>query len=279
MQSSVTINTMTVSQDADNVRLDKVLAEIFPDTGLRLRRRLCDEGRVTVDGRKRRPGYKVQAGQVVQFEKGDAGVSHEELGIKVVKRQGQFAAVYKPGGVHSAAIAGKVEPSIEGELAGVFPDDEPVLLNRLDYLTSGLLMVALNQEAQDEYTAYEEAGKIKKFYIARVEGRLDGMVTVKSKLDTDNRKTTKVLDVDDDDPRRWTDVKALSHDHGDDTTKVRCLIMKGARHQIRAHLASLGHPIVGDPLYGSGGDSLALLHKQIEFPGFEAEVAEAGCVE
>lgn len=273
MQSSDTTLSLIVPQELGNSRLDRVLAELVPDSGLRLRRRLCDDGRVTVDGRVRKSGYKVRAGQSVQLENGEDDVAYEELGLEIVKRDERFAAVYKPGGVHSAAIAGRNEPSAEGALADLFPDEAPVLMNRLDRLTSGLLLVALNPEAEQEYHAMEDAGRIRKFYRARIKKRLDGVVTVKNRLDTDNRKTTRVLDDEDEDPRRWTDVEVLSHDHGDDTTEVRCLIMKGARHQIRAHLASIGHPIVGDPVYGDGveGDELHLEHQRVELPGFTSE--------
>lgn len=265
--------TYVVPAQLEGVRLDKALAEVLPDSGLRLRRRLCDEERVLVDGRPQRPGCKVRSGQELVIKGETADMSLEDLGISVVSQAGLFAAVFKPGGVHSAAIAGKDAPSVEAVLPELFPDASPVLLNRLDYLTSGLLVVALNPDGVEAYQVMEEAGEIKKFYFATVRGRLDGFATVKAVLDTDDCKTTKVLNKDDTDERRWTEVEVLSHDHEADTTEVRCLIMKGARHQIRAHLASIGHPIVGDPLYGDGkeGDVLKLHHQRVEFQGFSAE--------
>lgn len=263
-----------VPEPSAGMRLDKVLAEIMGDCGLRLRRRLCDDGRVAVDGRVRKPGYKVRAGQEISIQKEENTMKAEDLGLSVVRQSGLFAAVYKPGGVHSASIAGKDTDSVEAVLPDFFTGTTPILLNRLDYLTSGLLLVALSRDGERIYQELENAGIIKKFYVAEVKGRLDGIVTVRSKLDVDNRKTTRVLDEDDPDSRRWTDVEVLSHDHEKDTTRVRCLIQKGARHQIRAHLASIGHPIVGDPLYGDGGegDELLLHHQRIEFKGFAAEI-------
>lgn len=260
-----------IAAGADGYRLDKALHAYMPSAGLRLRRRLCDDGRVLVDGKKRKPGYKVRVGQELEIIQGAERSTPQSLGLKVVRHDEMFAAVSKPGGVHSAAISGKDTPCVETVLPDMFPDAEPVLLNRLDNLTSGLLLVALTPEARERYLAYENDGLIKKFYLAVVVGRLDGIVTVKARLDTDSRKVTKVLADNDPDSRRWTDVTSLVHDHAADTTLVRCLIMKGARHQIRAHLASIGHPIVGDPLYGEGRDGLRLHHQQIEFPGFKAE--------
>jgi 23S rRNA pseudouridine1911/1915/1917 synthase len=269
--------TITVAAEHEGARLDRALEAALPDAGLRLRRRLCDEGKVLVDGRSRKPGYKVRTGQRVEINGREVAVTHGDLGLRVVERSERFAAIFKPGGVHSAAIAGKDSPSAEEALPGLLPGTSPVLLNRLDYLTSGLLLVALDPEGAQGYQTLEQAGDIRKFYLAEVRGRLDGVVTVKSRLDVDDRRTTRVLDQEDGDARRWTDVEVLSHDHDRDTTLVRCLIVKGARHQIRAHLAGLGHPIVGDPLYGGGkeGEQLMLRHYRVEFPGFRAEIEAA----
>ncbi|MGE4424182.1 MAG: pseudouridine synthase [Pseudodesulfovibrio sp.] len=265
--------TFSIDASGDGSRLDRALEAAMPGSGLRLRRRLCEEGRVLVDGRARKPGYKVRTGQSVEIEEVRAMTTADELGLRIVKLADGFAAVNKPGRVHSAAISGKDEPSAEGVLADLFPGRNPVLLNRLDYLTSGLLLVALTPEAREAYLEYEDDGAIKKFYLARVQGRLDGIVSVRNRLDTDDRKKTRVLAESDPDSRRWTGVTALSHDNAAGTSLVRCLIMKGARHQIRAHLSSIGHPIIGDPLYGEGDSprGLMLQHQRIEMPGFQAE--------
>lgn len=263
-----------IGKAADGWRLDKALMTFKPDTGLRYRRRLCDDGHVLVDGKTRKPGYKVREGQEVAVATASGLPSYKDMGLRVVKRGNDFAAVYKPGGLHSASIEGKDSPNVEEVLADMFEDVEPALLNRLDYLTSGLLLVGLNDEAVGRYRAMEDSGGIQKFYLAEVRGRLDGIITVRSKVDTDNRKTSKVLDEQDPDERRWTTVEALSHDHDRDTSLVKCLIMKGARHQIRAHLASVDLPIVGDPIYGDGkeGDVLKLHHQRVELAGFAAEI-------
>ncbi|WP_207260984.1 RluA family pseudouridine synthase [Desulfovibrio sp. Huiquan2017] len=266
--------TFHIDASGDGLRLDRVLETVMPGTGLRLRRRLCEEERVLVDGRARKPGYRVRTGQPVEVKEVEEMATPSALGLRIVKCEDGFAAVNKPGGVHSALIAGKSEANAEAVLPNLFPGQAPVLLNRLDHMTSGLLLVALTPEARRAYLEYEGQGSIKKFYLARVRGRLDGIVSVRNRLDTDDRKITRVLAESDPDFRRWTGVTALSHDNMADTSLVRCLIMKGARHQIRAHLASIGHPIVGDPLYGGGEcpHGLMLQHQRLEMPGFQVEI-------
>ncbi|MEF2229861.1 MAG: pseudouridine synthase [Pseudodesulfovibrio sp.] len=268
--------SMRVAEASAGERLDRVTETVLPDSGLRLRRRLCEEGRVLVDDCPRGPGYKVAAGQRIELLPEEAGpASPADLGLLVVAKTRNFVAVYKPGGVHSAAIAGKEGPCAEAVLADLVPGEVPVLLNRLDFLTSGLLLAALNPEGESIWRRAEETGIIRKFYLAEVRGRLDGMVTVRSRLDTADRATTRVLDEPDPDPGRWTDVKAVGHDRRADTSRVLCLIARGARHQIRAHLASIDHPIIGDPLYGDGreGEPMHLHHQRVELPGFTAEVS------
>ncbi|WP_250645492.1 RluA family pseudouridine synthase [Salidesulfovibrio onnuriiensis] len=262
-----------IPSEQDGARLDKALETLLPQAGLRQRRRMCDEGLVHVDGAPRRSSYRVSAGQLLEVLPPDTEEGRDEPPeVRVLKEDGGFAAVYKPEGVHSAAIAGRDNLSVESLLPRLFPEREAVLLNRLDNPTSGIVLVALDSGAVDRYRRCEESGMITKEYYARVHGRLMHSVTVKNRLDMAGRKKTRVLDEDDPDARRWTEVEPIEFGMESDTTLVRCVIRKGARHQIRAHLASLGHPILGDALYGSHADArLHLHHQRIAFDSFEAE--------
>ncbi len=260
---------MIVSSEQAGKRLDKVLGKLLPKAGLRHRRRLCDEGRILVDGQAMTSAYKVSSGQelaVAEFLK-----PAMPQGLRVIKRENGFAAIFKPAGLHSAAIAGRDNSSVELFIPELLNSQGAKLLNRLDRDTSGLLLAALTNEAGEEYLRLERQGKIRKTYLARVAGRLEGDIVVRNRLDTNDRARTLVLGEEDSDFRRWTEVEVLEHSLSEGFTLVRAVIHKGARHQIRAHLASLGHPIVGDPLYGEGGDLLFLHHQHIEFSDFSAQ--------
>ena len=265
-------STHIIPDSFDGKRLDNALSLVLPDSGLRLRRRYCDEGLVQVNGRDRKPGYKVQSGQEIRVEFPESQHSLPE--VEIVSQSDTVAALFKPAKVHSASIVGKDTPNVESALMDLFPDHSPVLLNRLDYLTSGLLLVGLNRGGCDTYHAMESDGTIRKFYLALVEGRFDGTATVKCELDVDNRKVTRILETDTSDERRWTEVHALGHDRERNITLVRCMITKGARHQIRAHLSSIDHPIVGDPVYGNGSSDeiLHLHHYKVEMDDFTARI-------
>jgi 23S rRNA pseudouridine1911/1915/1917 synthase len=146
-------------------------------------------------------------------------------------------------------------------------------------------MAGLGAEAPARYRVFEDQGLIVKRYLAVVAGRPDwggGETVVRRGLDTAGRKKTRVLDADSPDRLRWTEVRTLRDcldrgpdgGPGRDAVLVLATIRKGARHQIRAHLAGLGHPILGDPLYGPWPDQegpLFLHHFRIDFPGFSAQ--------
>jgi 23S rRNA pseudouridine1911/1915/1917 synthase len=114
---------------------------------------------------------------------------------------------------------------------------------------------------------------VTKEYLAVVEGELAEPLELKRRLDTDDRKRTRVLGRLSPESAAWTLVWPQAALPGK-RTLVRVRIQSGARHQIRAHLAAAFLPIVGDPLYAEApgaGDSLYLHHSLLEFKGFRAE--------
>lgn len=250
-------------------RLDHALAALLPEAGLRQRKRLIETGRALVDGRPAPAAFRLRAGQRVELLAPEPEpAAPAELPL-LAKKSG-FAALDKPAGLHSAALAGGGGASAEALLAAMFQGSEARLLNRLDFLTSGILLVALTAKAAKVYAGLE-ALEVTKEYLAVVQGELTEPLTLKRRLDTDDRRRTRVLGKLEPEPRLWTKAWPEAVLDGG-RTLVRVRIHAGARHQIRAHLAAAGLPIVGDPLYGEGaGDRLYLHHSLLEFPGFRAE--------
>lgn len=265
----------------DGARLDRALEQLLPGSGLRLRRRLVETGRVLMEGRTAPAGLKVRAGQRVTLlpdvadnqESAQERFSVQPLpAVKMVVRTRDYAALDKPAGLHSAALAGGGGASLEAMLPELFPGITPRLLNRLDLLTSGLVLAAMNARAAKIFAALKPKDVVKE-YLAVVEGVLDEALVLKRKLDTDDRKRTRVLGKMENDARGWTLVWPEAALIGG-RTLVRVRIQAGARHQIRAHLAAANLPIVGDPLYGdldaSSGSRLYLHHRRLEFLDFKA---------
>lgn len=295
-----------VPEEAQGWRLDKALGlllaaptpeqraarpDLFAlaDLGLRPRRRLCDRSLVLVNGKPGIPSLKVRAGQEIRIlcDPGEAAVSDADVPALVYADEG-LAALYKPAGMHTAALAGSLAPSLEKALPSLLPSPEegyPRLLNRLDEPTSGLVLAARNAEGERSWRRAERIGQTDKRYLALVEGQPLYDFTVARSLDADARTKTRVRRTDDPDPLRHTDVTLLhpltaaeaggliDADPATPLMLVGCRIRKGARHQIRAHLAAAGHPLAGDALYGAElrrAEGFLLHHGRVSLPGFEA---------
>lgn len=258
---------MTVPQTADGWRLDRTLELLLPDTGLRGRRRLVESGAVSLDGRQKPSGYRVRAGQELVVSPVAGETNFGPADVPVVLVLGDYAVVAKPAGLNTSALAHGGGESVEALLPDIFPGRRAVLLSRLDRLTTGLLPVAFTEEAAAAYRDMEESGRVVKTYLAVGWGETDGCFRVENDLDVADRRKTRVLVRLSFDSLRMTDVEALAAGGG--ATLFRCVINKGARHQIRAHLAHLGHPLVGDPLYGYGAGEQLFLHcAGIDCPAF-----------
>jgi len=308
----------TVPPSMHGQRLDAALVLLLPHTGVRHRRRLFETHTVLVNGKPGSKGKTVRAGDVLLLaprkeqvrcapSSAFTGGRGEEGGgdgrdvlmadsvqqkVRIVREHAGYAAVFKPGGMHSARIAGSASdvhtgfhssPSLEDLLPQLFPgrgaEDAPLLVNRLDYLTSGMVIVAFGNERLETFRRMENEGLVEKLYLAVVHGTVSAPLHLAQGLDMARRRQTRVLEQESDDPLRHTGVlpvrsvtplsqvqpeAVLPQDGGmnmpADCTLVLASIRKGARHQIRAHLAHAGFPIVGDPLYGiaapHGGHSL-----------------------
>ena len=243
----------------------------------------------------------------------DAGEGLTDLcaALRLVAANHDFAALHKPAGLHSAIVAGGRAPSLEALLPeewkrlwrdyarqSATPGDAPsppLPLTRLDAATSGIVLAAMIFDAAERFRLVERRGQALKTYFAVVQGRLLRPLELRNRLLTNNRKLTLVMDEDDPDNTRHTLVTPLREtgeiptgepigERGNRTsdetalreaTLVRVRIRRGARHQIRAHLAAAGFPLVGEWLYPSPradkpGARLYLHHARVELPGFSA---------
>lgn len=266
---------LRISGDAAGTRLDRALGALSPE-GLRGRRRRITGGGVLVNGRPcRDTARRLRAGDLLSLAPPEAEPPAPQQAC-LLARRGDFCFFFKGAGLHSAALAGNDGDSLEERLpllcAPVLtPGEMPVLLQRLDHGTSGIVCAGLTPEAVRAFRAAEAAGHCEKRYLALLLGALDGPVTTRQRLDTRQRRTTRLLDGDGD-ALRWTEFRPLhiwqekaaarlcsllETESGpafgaaapQALTLAACRIRRGARHQIRAHAAALGHPLLGDTRY------------------------------
>ncbi|MBO4369527.1 MAG: hypothetical protein J5803_05455 [Desulfovibrio sp.] len=271
----------------ENLRLDAYLAALFPDKSLRTRRRMIALGHILVNGALCKPGYRLKAKDTVTC-KSDTSFLPKLMPLsdppRFVSRQNGFYFFYKPAKLHTVHLSGSTAPSLEKALPQLCAEHVgpvsslPSLVQRLDYGTSGLLC-AVEEEKKALFLKAEEEGLLEKKYLALIEGAISAPFLISNALDTDSRKKTRVL------PQRaeisrYTFVfplvffptfaqlpswlacdRALCEQCGQGISLVGCSILRGARHQIRAHLAYKGHPLVGDGLYGRGTPISFYLHQ------------------
>lgn len=307
-----------VSIEEGGRRLDHLLDRLAPGLGLRGRRRLCAEGRVLVNGRPGREAYKARPGDVLSLaaEETAPGLTGTGGGARLIALGAHLAALDKPAGMHTEALAGKTGDSLQARLVELLPgrSGRPRLLNRLDFPTSGLVVAALDGEGEEQWRRAQEAGLTEKRYLALLEGELTEQRLVRRNLALRGRGRARAEPADHADPRRHTLLRPLA---GLDArvmldrleteeggrwrraelvparlTLAACRILKGARHQIRAHAAAAGFPLLGDRRYGGawlwgeeeraeGGctalhpedERFYLHHGRLSLPGFTARSA------
>lgn len=267
-------NTLLLDAEAAGLRLDCALSLLVKE-GLRGRRRRIKEGSVLVNGAPcPNPAHRVKAGDLLALlPKAAPKSSGTQAGL--VGQQGDFCFFFKDAGLHTAALAGKDCDSLERRLPELLKpslgeEALPILLQRLDKETSGLVCAALTPKAASIFRKAENAGLCEKRYLALLAGALDCRQTARWRLNTQARRTVRLLP-EEAEPWRWTEFfplhvwegKACIQLHkllqdayscawlvpSQAITLAACRIRRGARHQIRAHAAALGFPLLGDTRY------------------------------
>ncbi|HZX30528.1 MAG TPA: RluA family pseudouridine synthase [Rhodocyclaceae bacterium] len=186
------------------------------------------------------------------------------LGLAIVHQEETFLVLDKPSGLLSVPGRGEdKQDCLASRVQAEFPD--ALIVHRLDMETSGLLVMARGEEAHRRLSRLFRERQVDKRYIAVVAGRLAtmaGEVNLPLITDWPNRPRQKV-DFDIGKPS-LTRFRVLGY--AGDTTRVELEPVTGRSHQLRVHMQSLGHPILGDPLYGEAGARLLLHATRIAFP-------------
>ncbi len=256
---------LNVGEEEDGIRLDRFLRVRLPDIPFRSVRFAIEAGEVRVGGETGRKGRTLFPGETVFVrriaEESDwMPVPGEVAGASVLFSDDDVAVLDKPPDVHTEPHRPGEKETLAGYLSFRFPSVAEIspspgltLLTRLDYATSGAVPAALNREAYDFLSREREQGRIRKTYYCLVRGRLGAPMTLSFRIDAEGGDTVRVrTDSRDPDPGRWTTVVPVRS--GEDVTLVRAGIARGKRHQIRAHLAAAGFPVVGDRRYSAVPD-------------------------
>lgn len=265
-----TSTTIVLPDDASG-RLDAFLSQLLPQLSRRRLKKLFREGEIRLDGRRVKGSVATRPGATVEI----AGVLHpipeHDVALDVVHEDDALVVVNKAPGVPAFPRAPDERGTLSGAMLARHPEilevgDLPLapgLCHRLDTGTSGLILFARTADAFAAVRTQFEARVVDKVYLARVAGRLEGEGTLDLVLGrTASRSATMVVAADGAQLRKsWPAVthwRSLAPE--DDSSLVEVRIETGVTHQIRVHLAHLGHPIVGDPRYGGPTADRMMLH-------------------
>lgn len=263
-------------------RLDRFLRSRLPDLPAKSIRFALEAGLARVGSERAKKGRLLNEGEEVAVrwiaESPDWRPLPGDLpGASVLYADEAVAVLDKPPDVHTDPQRPFEEATLAGYLLWRFPRvasfaGEPglTLLTRLDYAVSGAVPAALTPEAFSFLSREREQGRIRKTYICLVRGRLEGELSLSYFLETKGGERVRArTDRKEEDPRYWTSVSPVKA--AGENTLVRAVISKGKRHQIRAHLAAAGYPIVGDrrysavPAEGPGRNRLMLHASEVRF--------------
>jgi RluA family pseudouridine synthase len=218
---------------------------------------LIARGAVEVDGSRQTRDRPIAPGARVIAFLPDEKLAHAPLAIAY--RDDDLLVVDKPAGLRSQPVRGDAEDTL---IARVQQEIDPraTLLHRLDRETSGLVVLPLSERAKKFFQRALDAGEIDRRYVARVAGRLAAPRRIDLRIGPDRdprRRRTHPPSSDAGEP-------AISHVEpialGDTETRVALRLETGRTHQLRVHLAAIGHPILGDALYGGPPAERLWLH-------------------
>ncbi len=254
-----------------SVRLDKLLAEQVPGLSRSAAQRLIADDQVTVDGEPAKPSHKVRRGEeivVLLPAEEPAELLPEAIPLDIVYEDQVLLVVNKPAGmvVHPAPghPGGTLVNAVLAhcpELAGS-EDDRPGIVHRLDRDTSGLILVAKSERVRRALQRQFKERQVHKAYLALLDGHLQpawGRIEAAVGRDPQHRQRMAILAGGRDAVTEYHVLEQFAHPVGPaagEYTLAEIEPVTGRTHQIRVHFASIGHPVVGDVVYGRRRTSL-----------------------
>lgn len=249
-----------IEEEFINLRIDKYLSMMIEGKSRSFLQGLIDEEKVLINGKAIKSNYKLKKGDVIEVtlpEPIELDVKAEKIAINIVYEDEDVIVVNKEKGMVVHPAPGNYTGTLVNallyhckDLSGINGVIRPGIVHRIDKDTSGILVIAKNDEAHNFLAAQFKEHSIKREYYALVEGKFSKMEgTIDKPLGRHKKERIKMAIVED--GRRAVTHYNVLEQYNKGVSLVKCTLETGRTHQIRVHMSSIGHPLVGDLVYGS----------------------------
>ena len=277
------IKEIIVEQSEEKNRLDSYIASKDLELSRSMIKKLLEDGKITVNGEITKASYKVQLNDKIDIDiekPKEVKLEAQEIPLDVIYEDNDILVVNKQKGlvVHpgngnlDGTLANAVMAHCKDSLSGIGGELRPGIVHRLDKDTSGLLIIAKNDKAHIKMSEQIKDRKVKKTYIALVRGIIsENEATINMPIGR-STKDRKKMAVTKNGKEAITHFKVLNRftTNKASYTLLEVKIDTGRTHQIRVHMAEIGHPVIGDTVYSNGKNEFGVvgqcLHaKKLEF--------------
>lgn len=249
---------LVVNERNEGLRIDKYLANIFEDKSRSFIQGLIEKENIKVNNKIPKSNYKLKKSDEIEIiipEPEILKVEAENISIDIVYEDEDVIVVNKPQGMVVHPAPGNYNGTLVNallyhckDLSSINGIIRPGIVHRIDKDTSGILVVAKNDESHNKLSLQLKNHSMKREYFALIEGRLkNNSGTIDKPLGRCKKDRLKIGIVEDG-KRAVTHYEVIERYNG--YTLIKCILETGRTHQIRVHMASIGFPLVGDPLYG-----------------------------
>jgi 23S rRNA pseudouridine1911/1915/1917 synthase len=262
-RGAMSVHTFTAEPADARTRLDHFLAARIPALSRSRIQALMHDGHVTMDGAPATPSVKLRGGEQIVLTEPPPVACHteaEDIALEVIFEDDDLIVVNKPPGLVVHPAAGHASGTLVNALlhhctalSGIGGIQRPGIVHRLDKETSGCIVAAKNDAAHHSLVGQFAGREITKIYLALAAGRFpkkNGTINATVGRHPVHRQKMAVLRTGGREAR--TDWRVLAELPAG--TLVECTLHSGRTHQIRVHLKHLGHPVLGDEVYGKRGD-------------------------
>ncbi|MEI3525988.1 Ribosomal large subunit pseudouridine synthase D [uncultured Clostridium sp.] len=254
------LQRLTVSPEEAGVRIDKYLAEQLPDITRSYLQKLLKDGSVQMNGKPVKTSTKTAAGAVIELtipEPEEPEILPEDIPLDILYEDSDVILINKPkdmvvhpaAGHYTGTLVNALMYHCKGDLSGINGVLRPGIVHRIDKDTTGVLIVCKNDKAHNALAEQLKEHSITRKYRAIVCGNLkedEGTVDAPLGRHPQDRKKMAIV--------RTGGKRAVTHyrvlERFGNYTYIECQLETGRTHQIRVHMASLGHPLLGDEVYG-----------------------------